>query len=274
MTALAQLRAMQQAPAAIGPQTAAGPGFALLRRCLGESGFGPKVWLTMDDSQLSAPSQNLTDVLMQYQRSHGLDADGVCGNDTWSRLAGYDPAAWGQPAALAATSAEDKLRAAFAAKALSYNGIREDPLGSNRGPEVDIFLKYAGFVDAQGNALAQPWCGCFLRYCLGVSAQGLGVAVPFKINPLVSAIVTQAKTQNRLIPASLARKGDLWIWKDVSSGQPRYRHVEVCTGPVGANGKVPTMGGNTGDGSIHEGDGAYKRSRTAAGNLFVDVCRG
>ena len=274
MTALEQLRAMSTAPPALSAASKAGANFFLLRRCLGESGFGPKVWLSWAEDQLSAPSVNLFDVVSQYQRASGIPDDRVCGRETWSRLAGFKPDAWGTKLAAPAGGGEEALRAAFVRKALSYDGMKELPGNNrNRGPEIDKFIRHCGFNPAGHGAAGVAWCGCFLRYCLDHACAELGVKIPFVISAYVPSIVTQAKTQQRVIPASAVRKGDLWIWKDTSGKAARFRHVDVCTGPVGANGRVPVMGGNTGDGSINAGDGAYAKTRPAAGHLFVNVCR-
>ncbi len=40
-------------------------------------------------------------------------------------------------------------------------GVKEDPIGSNSGPRVDVYLKYAGVPPPN------KWCGAFVHWCLG-----------------------------------------------------------------------------------------------------------
>jgi hypothetical protein len=47
--------------------------------------------------------------------------------------------------------------------ALSYLGVKEDPPGSNRGPEVDDFIRAGGLDPTKG---AYPWCACFVVACI------------------------------------------------------------------------------------------------------------
>ena len=42
-----------------------------------------------------------------------------------------------------------------------YLGVKEEPLGSNSGPRVDEYLKYAG------KSAPNAWCAAFVNWCLG-----------------------------------------------------------------------------------------------------------
>lgn len=56
--------------------------------------------------------------------------------------------------------------------ALSYLGVGEQPPGSNRGPEVDEFLRHAGLDPSKG---AYPWCAAFVGWCVHRAGLLLGV---------------------------------------------------------------------------------------------------
>lgn len=45
-------------------------------------------------------------------------------------------------------------------KAVSQDGVREEPLGSNKGPKVTEFQRRAGY------SFPVPWCMCFLYWCI------------------------------------------------------------------------------------------------------------
>lgn len=58
--------------------------------------------------------------------------------------------------------------------ARSQVGVREEPPGSNCGPEVNVYLKSVGLSPGH------PWCAAFVYWCFGQAAQKVGV-----VNPLV-----------------------------------------------------------------------------------------
>ena len=53
-------------------------------------------------------------------------------------------------------------------KAISHIGEREQPLGSNSGPEVNRYLEYAG-VDTNLPAADKSWCASFASYIIGMT---------------------------------------------------------------------------------------------------------
>jgi hypothetical protein len=236
----------------------------LLRRALAQGGFGNPDWARPTAQVSDRFDEPLRLILVNAQRDLGVTPDGIFGPITLAALERHI----NRGQTITPTGTEQELRRAFVRKAESYVGVREKPgKKRNRGEPIETFIRHCGFdPEGSGNA-GVAWCGCLLRYCLDKAAESLGRKAPFTISAYVPSIVAVARKQGRIIPPHQVREGDLWIWN--TGG--RYRHVEVCTGPV-VNGMVPTIGGNTGDGSINAGDGCYRRLRPAKGNLFIDVC--
>ncbi len=52
-------------------------------------------------------------------------------------------------------------------------GVREKPIGSNRGVEVSRYLRSVGLGPGQ------PWCCAFVYYCAHTAAEAMGVGNPF-----------------------------------------------------------------------------------------------
>ena len=69
----------------------------------------------------------------------------------------------------------------LAAKALeiaaSYLGVTEHPPHSNRGPEVDAFLRSVGL---NPEAKSYPWCAAMVSYCVEQAAEALHMPLRFR----------------------------------------------------------------------------------------------
>lgn len=61
--------------------------------------------------------------------------------------------------------------------ATSKLGVREDPPGSNRGKDVDIFLRSVGLNPANGR---YPWCAALVSYCIEEAAEVLSLPLLFR----------------------------------------------------------------------------------------------
>jgi hypothetical protein len=98
MDAIAQLRSLPHVPATLGPASPAGSAFSLLRHCLVDRHFGPSLWTTLPDNDpgMQHYTPTLQAEVLKFQVHLGLPATGTVDAATWSALAGYDPAAWGQ----------------------------------------------------------------------------------------------------------------------------------------------------------------------------------
>jgi hypothetical protein len=92
-----------------------------------------------------------------------LKVDGVAGPLTWAALFGAPPAPAPGPRPSLATSA--------LALARSQVGVRESPAGSNRGPEVDAYLRTVGLNPAAGS---YAWCAAFVYWCFNEAARSAG----------------------------------------------------------------------------------------------------
>lgn len=115
--------------------------------------------------------KNLAATVMLFQTQHHdgtgrpLKADGQVGPLTWAALF--------STSAPANTSAAAGIGTTALAVAITQIGVREQPLGSNRGPEVDQYL-------ASVNTPPENfWCMAFVYWCHRKAAQDSGLANPF-----------------------------------------------------------------------------------------------
>src|SRR4051812_2114462 len=50
--------------------------------------------------------------------------------------------------------------------ARGYVGTRESPRGSNRGPEIDLWVREGGGLDQPATGKGHPYCASFVSYCV------------------------------------------------------------------------------------------------------------
>lgn len=210
---------------------------------------------------------------------HALTIDGEVGANTWAVLFGADtvpvvaaPApdapevATMTPGALLMLTALDVARTQI--------GVMEHPLGSNRGPEVDEYLRSVG-LNPEGGHYA--WCAAFVYYCYNVAAQKLGRANPVARTAGVMYHWNLAHDEHQVhalcIPKvdaqhdpTLVRPGSIFIMSH-GGGTGHTGLVESVRG-----GNMVTIEGNTNDGGSREGIGVFRRtSRTIASMVgFID----
>ncbi len=96
-----------------------------------------------------------------------LKVDGRVGPITWATLFGSASVPVGE-------AAPSPLLAGTLTFAATQIGVREDPLGSNRGPEVDAYLRSVGCDPAEN----LPWCAAFVYFCFEKAAGALGQPNP------------------------------------------------------------------------------------------------
>ncbi|HWU01742.1 MAG TPA: CHAP domain-containing protein [Novosphingobium sp.] len=89
-----------------------------------------------------------------------LEEDGKVGSLTWGSLFG--------PAAAAAPAAPTGEGGAALALAIGQIGVMEQPISSNRGPQVDAYQRTAGLGVPPGNY----WCMAFVYWCFHEAGQG------------------------------------------------------------------------------------------------------
>lgn len=194
-----------------------------------------------------------------------LVVDGEVGPVTWARLFGTRTV----PQVVTA----EGLAAAVLDVARGELDVRESPLGSNRGPRVDEYVRLTG-LEPSGQF---PWCVCFVFFCFHTAAEKLG-----KTNPMIKTAgvldlwnkagqngvtrVTLAKAKNN--PA-LVKPGHIFV---IDTGKPGGAGHAGLVEQV-AGGKLVTIEGNTNDGGSREGIGVFRRSQRHIADInkgFVD----
>lgn len=128
-----------------------------------------------------------------------------------------------------------ELRAALVAEAIRCLGTREEPKGSNRGTDIDYWLKLVG------SPLGSPWCAAFI-WAMGLQATGRALW-PVKMTGRVQAIVDHHTALGHVHQdAPRAVPGDLVVFYYPSL--KRYGHIAVLEHAI-ANGRVRTLDGNS-----------------------------
>lgn len=195
-----------------------------------------------------------------YQALHGLAPDGVVGPRTWAALQGQDAS----PDAASALSADYRGLSPLAGRALALAeadcraGVAEVPLGTNRGPRVDQYLRgYHGDAEyllrsdvrdvrAPGGWQGQPWCARAARYWFEAAAAALVMPPPFcGASDLASAAKWHkwARLTGRL--SSVPRAGRVGvILLPVQEGREPRGHV-VLVARVGDLDTLLTLEGNS-----------------------------
>lgn len=201
-----------------------------------------------------------------------LAVDGIFGPRTAAALQQFEAGAGNAPATAGAAS----LTAAVLALADTQVGVREQPPGSNRGPEVDRYLQAAGLDAARGS---YAWCAAFLCWLFAESAGRLGVENPMPREAGVLNLWRRLGERGRLLlPAAAARADPAQVTPGMvfflrfSGGLGHAGLVRAVDGP-----RLVTIEGNTTNRTgSREGIGVFRRTRRtiAAVNLgFADPAR-
>ena len=135
----------------------------------------------------------------------------------------------------------------FLEKAREQIGVVEQPLGSNRGPEVDAYNKSAGAP------LGSPWCASVQHW----TGKQIGVVLPNAWSP-------SWFPKARIIPREQVRAGD--FLGVPSQKMERIAHIAVVERVEGN--RVITLEGNTNAEGSREGHGYFRRSRLINSNVF------
>jgi len=223
-----------------------------LQRRLNDVGCGPVVV----DGEFG--DQTLGAVKLFQTRFPDVDGvplvvDGKVGPITWAALFG----AASVPNTLATA---DPLLARVLHIARRQVGVMEQPTGSNRGPEVDEYVRRVGLNPTGKFA----WCAAFVYWCFDEAAKGL-----HRPNPVIKTAgvldhwnragqagvrrVTKAKAVNH---PELVRPGHIFV---IDTGAPGGGGHTGLVAAV-AGGKLETIEGNTNDGGSAEGIGVFRRS--------------
>lgn len=231
---------------------------------LNETGCGP-IGVDGDFGADTERSVKLFQIRFADQDGGSLKVDGQVGPMTWGML-------FGTRSVPTADKAPSKLLAGALAFAATQIGVMEQPLGSNRGPEVDAYLRSVGLDPTKG---AYAWCAAFVYYCFQQAATRLGRA-----NPVVKtagvldhwskagkAGVPRIFGADALNNPALVKPGHIFIL-DYGGGAGHTGLVESVNG-----GKLVTIEGNTNDGGSREGIGVFRRTSRKIADVkkgFID----
>lgn len=195
-----------------------------------------------------------------------LVIDGRIGALTWGAMFGASTI----PANLAAPS---ELTKAAVAVATSQLGVMEQPIGSNRGPEVDSYLRAVGLDPTRGSF---PWCVAFTYFCYDKAAANVSRKNPHirtagvldhwnKVRnkaPIVRVTGAEAAANPALV-----KPGSLFIIDFGKGAGHTGMVIEV------ANGRLVTIEGNTNDNGTREGIGVFRRQSRKIAQInkgFID----
>ena len=181
-----------------------------------------------------------------------LKPDGEVGSITWSRLFGSDSVPSSDTAADPFLAGVLKIAAGEEAKQ-----VREDPRNSNRGPEVETYLRRVGLNPGFA------WCCAFVYWCFDEAALAAGRA-----NPMVktagcmdhwsraaAAGATRIPKSQAIADPSLVQPGMIFVM-DFGGGTGHTGLVEQVDG-----GLITTVEGNTDASKTREGGGVYRLRR-------------
>lgn len=129
--------------------------------------------------------------------------------------------------------------------------VREEPPNSNAGQAVEAMQK------ATGNRKGQAWCMSFLSR---TGRKAFNAAWPLPMTGGCQDAYDAAKRLGITALPDAAAVGDIVVQYRPKKG--RFGHVFVIVGPKGADGKWPTIEGNTSGEGSDEGWGVFPQRRT------------
>lgn len=121
---------------------------------------------------------------------------------------------------------EQQIGANIAAKAKSHVGEHEEPLGSNAGERVNIYLAYVGL--GPGN----PWCAAYGCWVVGMVLLEMGL--PNYRHPRTGssgAIRDWGKAHGRIVSEDDVQPGDIGLVNDEDT-ETGERHTVIALHPI------------------------------------------
>ena len=238
------------------------PTVKAIQRRLNERGCGP---LAVSGSFRDETEASVKLFQSRFPDAEGapLVVDGKVGSITWAAL-------FGQDAVPSAHETSDLLLAKTLEVATSQIGVMESPPGSNRGPEVDEYIRRVG-LNPKGQF---AWCAAFVYFCFDEAAKTLGQSNPVIKTGGVLDHWERARAEGirRLLASKAVQNPELV--------QPGHIFVIDTGDPGGAGhtglvlevngGKLVTIEGNTNDNGSREGVGVFKRD----GRKIVQINKG
>ena len=197
-----------------------------------------------------------------------LEIDGEVGAFTWAALFG--------PGAVFNTLALDhkaSMRDLVIDIAASQIGVVEQPRGSNRGPEVDVYIRTTGLDPARDS---YPWCVCFLYWVFDQAAKIKAIENPL---PKTAGVIT-LWALGLHTEAQVIRKSDA-NGQTVKPGMIFLLNLGGGKGHAGLvievrDDNIVTIEGNTNTGGSSEGFGVFRRdSRAIKSSVllgYLDFC--
>ena len=194
-----------------------------------------------------------------------LKVDGRVGPMTWATLFTTEI----EP--LVASSSSELLSQALVKAALEV-GVREEPLGSNRGPRVDQYLRSVGLDPTQGSF---AWCAAFVYFCFDQACAGSNIE-----NPVVKTAAV-VEHWNEAGARGIHRLSADECKDEPSLVQPGIIFIIMTGGGHGHTGLIEevrgmaltTIEGNTNEGGSREGIGVFRRATRRISDVncgFVD----
>jgi hypothetical protein len=230
----------------------------LIQRRLDQLGCGP----VTEDGDFGPETEEAVELFQTRSSDHfglPLDVDGKVGPLTWASLFALSEVptvqTTGQPLLT------ETLRFA-----VTQIGVMEQPLGSNRGPQVDQYLRTVGIDPATGSF---PWCAAFIYFCFKQAAAKLGITNPVIQTAGVldhwkqagAAGIPRLGTAECIAKPSLVTPGMIFIIIN-KSGSGHCGLVESITGIF-----LTTIEGNTNDNGSREGIGVFRRQKRTIASI-------
>jgi hypothetical protein len=213
---------------------------------LNETGCGP-LEVDGDFGPMTFTAVKLFQSTHRDQLGNPLEIDGKVGAITWAVLFGVSMVPTLEHGATPLLS--EALRVAA-----SQVGIMESPVGSNRGPEVDGYLKSVGLGPGY------YWCAAFAYWCFDQAARKLGRPNP--VFKTAGCMNHWNKTKGKKIQAaeavenpSLLKPGQIFII-NLGRGSGHTGIIEKVEG-----GFLQTIEGNSNPAGSSNGIGVFRLER-------------
>lgn len=235
-----------------------------LQQRLQELGYNPGI-IDGDFGEVTERAVRLFQARSADLAGEPLEIDGIVGPATWGALFGPASVEDQEHGPDILNAAESVLSEIVLAVAIGEIGVRESPLGSNRGPRVDQYIKATGLNPGGKHA----WCMCFIYWCFEQAAKDLGVQNPCPkkagVHMAWKACLNAAASGAKDVAVTAAKEAQKDPGK-VRPGMVFFIDTGGGTGHVGfvagnSNGALETIEGNTNDNGSREGIGVFRRSR-------------
>jgi hypothetical protein len=179
-----------------------------------------------------------------------LEIDGKLGSITWAALFGIEQVP------VTTTSAKDLLTEVIKV-ARSQIGVMEKPPGSNKGPEVNEYLRC---VDCPPGSF---WCAGFVYWCFNEAAKNLNKKNPlFKTGGCLAhwnnSKGKKIESKKAIENPSLVKPGQVFIL-DHGSGKGHTGIIEKVEGGI-----IHTIEGNSNTAGNRNGIGVFSLTRKIA----------